>query len=225
MASGEKTVFKDIYSKMASNEKMVLKDTYSKMAGREKIVHDKQFGEMTVSQLKLCKKIYSYIIRNKVKAARGIILDQPVPEINVPTLIPSKFSSSIKKSLTTLKNKINNEISDFVNSIPSFKEQKKNKIVSDQVKKLKTTVKNIFRTVYKDVDFSKYKRLTLNETESALSGFTKTYEILNTSVSANDEYKEGDEKVFLNNCKPLVTNFFKKNRQIKVRLDLKKYRW
>ena len=200
---------------MASGEKTVLKDIYSKMANREKRVFDEFYSKMTSSERKVFNEVYRYAMSIRTNKMVSNIMDRPVPEINVPTLIPSRGeparASNIKKALTTLKNKINNEISDFVNSIPSFKEQKKNKIVSDQVKKLKTTVKNIFRTVYKDVAFSKYKRLTLNETESALTGFTKTYEIINVG-QAYENYKNSDEIVFLNNCKSLVTNFIKKNK-------------
>ena len=113
---------------MASSEKRVFKDTYSEMASKQKRAFDEFYSKMTSSERKVFNEAYRSAMSN-----RSNILDRPVPEINVPTLNPSRYVPA-RVTLTTLKNKINNEISDFVGSIPSFKEQKKNEIVSDQVK-------------------------------------------------------------------------------------------
>ena len=133
------------------------------------------------------------------------IIDQPIPEINIPILTPSKPTNPSKVSqLKNLASKaakpVNREINKFADWIVS---EPIKKSVNKRVDSLKETVNGIFK---------RYYNLTPKEHKTAIKGYFKTFRV--------DGVDGMDEKTFINSVKPRVLNLIKSKGSIKVKFIL-----
>ena len=136
------------------------------------------------------------------------IIDQPIPEINIPILTPSKPTNPSKVSqLKNLASKaaklVNREINKFADRIISQVPERIKKSVNKRVDSLKETVNGIFK---------RYYNLTPKEHKSAIKGYFKTFRV--------DGVDGMDEKTFINSVKPKVLNLIKSKGSIKVKFIL-----
>ena len=136
------------------------------------------------------------------------IIDQSIPEIDIPILKPSKPANTSKVSqLKNLASKaakpVKREINKFADWIISQVPEPIKKTVNKRVNSLKETVNRIFK---------RYDNLTPKEYKTALKGYFKTFRV---------EGVDGmDEKTFINSVKPKVLNLIKSKGSIKVKLIL-----
>ena len=137
------------------------------------------------------------------------IMDQPIPEIDIPILEPSKPANTSKVS--QLKNLASNaakpikrEINKFADWIISKVSEPIKKTVNERVDSLKERVNRIFKR-YDNL-------LTPREHKTAIKGYFKTFR-----VNGIDGM---DEKTFMNNVKPRVIDLIKSKGSIKVKLIL-----
>ena len=137
------------------------------------------------------------------------IMDQPIPEIDIPILEPSKPANTSKES--QLKNLASNaakqvkrEINKFADWIISKVPEPIKKTVNERVNSLKERVNGIFKR-YDNL-------LTPREYKTAIKGYFKTFR-----VNGIDGM---DEKTFMNIVKPKVINLIKSKGSIKVKLIL-----
>ena len=136
------------------------------------------------------------------------IIDQPIPEIDIPILEPSKPANTSKVS--QLKNLASNaakpvkrEINKFADWIISKVPEPMKKTVNERVDSLKERVNRIFK---------RYDNLTPKEHKTAIKGYFKTFRVNGVDGM--------DEKTFINIVKPRVTNLIKSKGSIKVKLIL-----
>ena len=130
------------------------------------------------------------------------ILDEPIPEINVPILEPSKPISQ-PTLVKNLENKVNKASKKFTDWILSLTPENIKKNVKKRVERQKEKLNRIF------------KSLTPKEMETALEGYLKTYRI--------DGQKGYDPKTFINKIKQKVIDLInqkKKKKSIKVKFIL-----
>ena len=100
------------------------------------------------------------------KAPNMNILDEPIPEINVPILKPSQ---PIRNSpVPSLKHLAKKEINEFSDWILSYFPEPIKKTVDERVDSLKEKVNLIFK---------KLDQITPKEQQTALAGYLKTYRI------------------------------------------------
>ena len=137
------------------------------------------------------------------------IMDQPIPEIDIPILEPSKPANTSKVSqLKNLASKaakpVKREINKFAEWIISKVPEPIKKTVNERVDSLKERVNLIFKR-YDNL-------LTPREYKTAIKGYFKTFR-----VNGIDGM---DEKTFMNNVKPRVINLIKSKGSIKVKLIL-----
>ena len=137
------------------------------------------------------------------------IMDQPIPEIDIPILEPSKPANTSKVSqLKNLASKaakpVKREINKFADWIISKVPEPIKKTVNERVNNLKERVNRIFKR-YDNL-------LTPREHKTAIKGYFKTFR-----VNGIDGM---DEKTFMNNVKPRVINLIKSKGSIKVKLIL-----
>ena len=135
------------------------------------------------------------------------IIDQSIPEIDIPILKPSKPANTSKVSqLKNLASKaakpVKREINKFADWIISQVPEPIKKTVNKRVNSLKETVNRIF----------KYDNLTPKEYKTAIKGYFKTFRV--------DGVDGMDEKTFINSVKPRVLNLIKSKGSIKVKLIL-----
>ena len=137
------------------------------------------------------------------------IMDQPIPEIDIPILEPSKPANTYKVS--QLKNLASNaakpvkrEINKFADWIISKVSEPIKKTVNERVNSLKERVNRIFKR-YDNL-------LTPREYKTAIKGYFKTFRVNGVDGM--------DEKTFMNNVKPRVINLIKSKGSIKVKLIL-----
>ena len=144
------------------------------------------------------------------------ILDEPIPEINVPILEPSqpRFQPSSLKNLTSGAAKpINKEINKFTDWILSYIPEPNKKTVNKRVESLKKKVNRIFtlKSLVSKRIFN--KRINPKEQQTALKGYLKTYRI--------DGQKGHDEKMFIANIKPKVLDLINQQKKpLKVKFIL-----
>ena len=136
------------------------------------------------------------------------IIDQPIPEINIPILEPSKPVNPSKVSqLKNLASKaakpVKREINKFADWIISQVPEPIKKTVNERVDSLKEKVNGIFK---------RYDNLTPKEYKTAIKGYFKTFRV--------DGVDGMDEKTFINIVKPRVINLIKTKGSIKVKLIL-----
>ena len=137
------------------------------------------------------------------------IMDQPIPEIDIPILEPSKPVNTSKVS--QLKNLASNaakpvkrEINKFADWIISKVPEPIKKTVNERVNSLKERVNRIFKR-YDNL-------LTPRELKTAIKGYFKTFRVNGVDGM--------DEKTFMNNVKPRVIDLIKSKGSIKVKLIL-----
>ena len=136
------------------------------------------------------------------------IMDQPIPEIDIPILEPSKPVNLSK--VTKLKNLASNaakpvkrEINKFADWIISKVPEPIKNTVNERVDSLKERVNRIFK---------RYDNLTPKEHKTAIKGYFKTFRVNGVDGM--------DEKTFINIVKPRVINLIKSKGSIKVKLIL-----
>ena len=137
------------------------------------------------------------------------IIDQPIPEINIPILEPSKPANPSKVSqLKNLASKaakpVKREINKFADWIISQVPEPIKKTVNERVDSLKEKVNGIFKR-YDNL-------LTPKEHKTAIKGYFKTFRVNGVDGM--------DEKTFINIVKPRVINLIKTKGSIKVKLIL-----
>ena len=137
------------------------------------------------------------------------IMDQPIPEIDIPILEPLKPANTSKVS--QLKNLASNaakpikrEINKFADWIISKVPEPIKKTVNERVDSLKERVNRIFKR-YDNL-------LTPKEHKTAIKGYFKTFRVNGINGM--------DEKTFINIVKPRVINLIKSKGSIKVKLIL-----
>ena len=137
------------------------------------------------------------------------ILDEPVPEINVPILRPTKYvppsSPSRWKTLVSEYNKrVQKKINKFANWILNYVPKRIKKPANERIRKLKEEVRSIWALL----DPFKVK-----EKEEALKGFFKTYRI--------DGRKGYGPQDFIKKIKPKVVELlYTRNKPFKVKFVL-----
>ena len=137
------------------------------------------------------------------------IIDQPIPEIDIPILEPSQPANTSKVSqLKNLASKaakpVKSEINKFADWIISQVPEPIKKTVNERVNSLKERVNSIFKR-YDNL-------LTPKEYKTAIKGYFKTFRV--------DGVNGMDEKTFINSVKPKVLNLIKSKGSIKVKLIL-----
>ena len=137
------------------------------------------------------------------------IIDQPIPEIDIPILKPSQPKNLSKVSqLKNLASKaakpVKSEINKFADWIISQVPEPIKKTVNERVNSLKERVNSIFKR-YDNL-------LTPKEYKTAIKGYFKTFRV--------DGVNGMDEKTFINSVKPKVLNLIKSKGSIKVKLIL-----
>src|SRR5688572_24941069 len=136
------------------------------------------------------------------------LLDAPVPDIKVPTLVPSKYtppSNTWKSRLTEAKNKVRSKLNTFSDWLINYVAPQEKKSVNEKLDSLKSKVSSIFSKINK-------KKFEILETAKAIKGFTKRHTIEGTHGI--------DVTSFLDTVRPQVVGLLTKNRGIKVQFDL-----
>ena len=137
------------------------------------------------------------------------IMDQPIPEIDIPILEPSKPAntskvSQLKNLASNAAKQVKREINKFADWIISKVSEPIKKTVNERVNSLKERVNGIFKR-YDNL-------LTPREHKTAIKGYFKTFRVNGVDGM--------DEKTFMNNVKPRVINLIKSKGSIKVKLIL-----
>jgi len=144
--------------------------------------------------------------RNIVPNTSSRILDEPIPEINVPILKPSQptrnsLVPSLKHLAGRVANPIKKEINKFSDWILSHVPEPIKKAVNKRVDSLKEEVNRIFM---------RGERLVLKEQQTALKGYLKTYRI--------DGQKGIGYKQFISKIKPKVLDLINQQKKpVKVK--------
>src|ERR1043165_5019052 len=139
-------------------------------------------------------------------------LDASIPDINVPTLVPTKYTPPSKnwKSvfsdvLAETKHKVMFKLNSFANWVTNFVTLPERKPVNERLESLKLKISSIFSKINKN----KYE---IRETASAIKGFAKQYTI--------DGIAGIDAESFIVNARPPVVGLLSKNRQTKINMVL-----
>ena len=137
------------------------------------------------------------------------IMDQPIPEIDIPILKPSKPAnlskvSQLKNLASNAAKPVKREINKFADWIISKVPEPIKKTVNERVNSLKERVNRIFKR-YDNL-------LTPREHKTAIKGYFKTFR-----VNGIDGM---DEKTFMRSVKPRVIDLIKSKGSIKVKLIL-----
>ena len=137
------------------------------------------------------------------------IIDQPIPEIDIPILKPSKPTNLSKVSqLKNLASKaakpVKSEINKFADRLLSQVPEPIKKTVNERVNSLKEKVNGIFKRYDNLLTPKEYKR--------AIKGYFKTFRVNGVDGM--------DEKTFINSVKPKVLNLIKSKGSIKVKFIL-----
>ena len=137
------------------------------------------------------------------------IMDQPIPEIDIPILEPSKPAnlskvSQLKNLASNAAKPVKREINKFADWIISKVPEPIKKTVNERVNSLKERVNRIFKR-YDNL-------LTPREYKTAIKGYFKTFRVNGINGM--------DEKTFMNNVKPRVIDLIKSKGSIKVKLIL-----
>src|SRR5688572_25285125 len=138
----------------------------------------------------------------------GDLLDAPVPDIKVPTLVPGKYtppSNTWKSRLIEANNKVRSKLNTFADWLINYVAPREKKSVNERLDSLKSTISNIFSKINK-------KKFEIQQTANALKGFTKRYTIQGTGGI--------DVTSFLNAVRPQVVGLLTKNRGEKVQFNL-----
>ena len=134
------------------------------------------------------------------------VIDQPIPEINIPILRPTNPSkvSQLKNLASKAAKPVKREINKFANWIISKVPEPIKKTVNKRVESLKETVNHIFK---------RYDNLTPKEHKTAIKGYFKTFRV--------DGVNGVDPKTFMERVKSRVIDLIKSDsRSLKVKLIL-----
>src|ERR1043165_489146 len=139
-------------------------------------------------------------------------LDASIPDINVPTLVPTKYTPPSKnwKSvfsdvLVETKNKVRSKLNRFADWLINFVTPPERKPINERLASLKSKVSSIFSKINKT-------KFEIRETATAIKGFTKRH---------TTEGTDGIDAVsFLNAVRPQVVGLLTKNRGTKVQFNL-----
>jgi len=99
------------------------------------------------------------------------IMDQPIPEINVPILKPQLHS--LKQLAGKAASSVNKQINEIANWVLSWVPQVNKKLVNKRVEALKNEVNNIYNKI-------KSKTAKVQKKKSALKGFVSSYRLKGT---------------------------------------------
>ena len=140
--------------------------------------------------------------------------DQPILEINIPILAPSRITQIKNLVAAPVKSVINRFTGWLLNYIP---EPIKN-AVNERVENLKERVNSIFGRQeevvqpIEDAHSTEEDHLTPKEHKTAIKGYFKTFRV--------DGVDGMDEKTFINSVKPRVIDLIKSKGSIKVKFIL-----
>ena len=119
------------------------------------------------------------------------LLDEPIEEINVPVMKPTRYVPRKKPIIY-----INRHFGRFADWIMSNVPEPIKRKVNDKVEKLKKDIKRVY---------SRYDNLTLYEKEAPIKGFLKTHRI--------DGKKGYDQLTFIQYIRPKVIKFLSENKK------------
>src|ERR1043165_998551 len=109
-------------------------------------------------------------------------LNASVPDIMVPTLVPTKYTPPSKnwKSvfsdvLAETKNKVRSKLNSFADWVINFVTPPERKPINERLESLKSKVSNIFSKINE-------RKFEIRETATAIKGFTKRHTIEGTDV-------------------------------------------
>ena len=135
------------------------------------------------------------------------ILDEPVPEIGVPILGPTKYvppsapSRLWRKRVSEYNKRVQKKINKFANWILNYVPKRIKKPANERIRKLKEEVRSIWAVL---------EPFSVKEKERALKGFFKTYRI--------DGKKGYGPKEFIKKIKPKVLELlYTRSKPIKVK--------
>ncbi|XP_048582217.1 uncharacterized protein LOC125561810 [Nematostella vectensis] len=137
----------------------------------------------------------------------GRVLDEPIPEINVPILKPSQPTRNshvrpLKHFANRAVDSIKRELNEFADWIQSYVPEPVKKTVDKRVKRLKEKIKRI--------SGGTEGRFTPKEQQTALKGYLKTH-----GIAGQEGY---DPKTFIANIKPKVLELIgQQKKPIKVK--------
>lgn len=116
--------------------------------------------------------------------APKVLLDSPVPELDVPVLVPTKYIPKPQPQTGIMST-----IKSFANWLVSFVPERIKNLVNEKLEALKSKVNSIFNRI-------KANKYEIKETKSAIRGVTKQYTI--------DGQGRVDPSTFLNAVRPQV---------------------
>ena len=135
-------------------------------------------------------------IRQPTSNKPSNVIDQPIPEINIPILRPTNPSkvSQLKNLASKAAKPVKREIDKFADWIISHVPEPIKKTVNKRVDSLKETVNRIFK---------RYDNLTPKEHKTAIKGYFKTFRV--------DGVNGVDPKTFMERVKSRVIDLIKSN--------------
>ena len=119
------------------------------------------------------------------------ILDEPIEEINVPVMQPTRYNPKRKPTIY-----IKRSFNKFADWITSHVPEPIKRNVNERVEKLKKEIRNIYR---------RYNGLTLYEREAPMKGFLKTHRI--------DGKRGYDQTTFTQYIRPRVIKFLSERKK------------
>ena len=119
------------------------------------------------------------------------ILDEPIEEINVPVMQPTRYTTRRRPAIF-----IERSFNRFADWITSYVPEPIKRNVNEKVEKLKKDIKQIY---------SRYDGLALYEREAPIKGFLKTHRI--------DGRKGYDQTTFIQYIRPKVIKFLSEKRK------------
>ena len=137
------------------------------------------------------------------KTINQLLLDEPVQNISVPILKPTKHE--VFTQVGAIENNLNSKVNTFADWLLSYVLEPIKKKVNTRVETLKSQVNSILNKFYKN-------KPTFRESKTAIKGFAKQYVI--------DGIAGADAVTFFNSAKAEVVNLLSKNQQTKVDMIL-----
>src|SRR6201996_1125557 len=174
---------------MAKNRKIDLEECY---------IYRMDYNSKTVLELRALAKMRGFTGYSRLRKAELVsllsssdtnLIDSPIPDIQTPTLIPSNYIPKSQRTTPTalrnicnnvlneLRNNIRSKINSFSDWLINYVPAATKKTVNDKLESLKLTVLNLFNKI-------KEEELKVQESESAMNGFTKNYSINGIDVAA-----------------------------------------
>ena len=126
------------------------------------------------------------------------IMDEPIEEINVPVMQPTRYVPRKKPSI-----RIERNFNRFADWIMAYVPKTKRRRVNRRIGRLRTEIRNIYQ---------RYDRLQLHRREAPLRGFLNTYRI-------NGE-REYDQRTFTQYIRPRVIKFLDERRKKPLKMKI-----